>query len=132
MKFHHTGYIKVYLISPFEPSYFFPAKNVWTTNPPPPLTPTLPSSLNIHRSLKRKPLALYSRYFRVFFYSKFRLLSLFINFIYAQSVSFTCFRNMSTFTPSFVQLQLRLFCFQLYAVPQFACSDISCSVLLNF
>ena len=52
-------------------------------------------------------LVLYLRFFRVFFYSNFRLLCFFINFIYAQSVSFTCF------TSSFVQLHVRLFCFQL-------------------
>ena len=39
-------------------------------------------------------LVLYLRFFRVFFYSNFRLLCLFIDLIYAQSVSFTCFQSV--------------------------------------
>ena len=71
------------------------------------------------------------RFFRVFFYSNFLLLGLFINLIYAQSVSFTCFQSMSIFTPFVCSITPSALLFFSYAVPQFAYSDISCSVLLN-
>ena len=73
------------------------------------------------------------RFFRVFFYSNFLLLGLFINLIYAQSVSFTCFQSMSTFTPFVCSITPSALLFFSYAVPQFAYSDtkVSCLVLLN-
>ena len=71
------------------------------------------------------------RFFWVFFYSNILLLGLFINLIYAQSVSFSCFQSMSTFTPFVCSITPSALLFFSYAVPQFAYSDISCSVLLN-
>ena len=71
------------------------------------------------------------RFFRVFCYSNFLLLGSFINLIYAQSVSFTCLQSMSTFTPFVCSITPSALLFFSYAVPQFAYSDISCSVLLN-
>ena len=52
---------------------------------------------------------------------------------YAQSVSFTCFQSMSTFTPFVCSITPSAVLFFSYAVPQFAYSDtkISCLVLLN-
>ena len=38
----------------------------------------------------------------MFFYSNFRLLCLFINFIYAQSVSFTCMLSKNLYIHAFV------------------------------
>ena len=71
------------------------------------------------------------RVLRVFSYSNFLLLGSFINLIYAQSVSFTCLQSMSTFTPFVCSITPSALLFFSYAVPQFAYSDISCSVLLN-
>ena len=71
------------------------------------------------------------RFVRVFFYSNFLLLGLFINLIYAQSVSFTCFQSMSTFTPFVCSITPSTLLFFSYAVPQFTYSDtkgkMSCS-----
>ena len=73
------------------------------------------------------------RFFRVFCYSNFLLLGSFINLIsmHNQYPLLSCFQSMSTFTPFVCSITPSALLFFSYAVPQFAYSDISCSVLLN-